>query len=149
MKVILKENVESLGKMGDVIKVADGYGRNFLIPKGLAMEASSLNLKTLEQERQSILQKAAKERKVAETLAQTLTGVTCTISRRAGEQEKLFGSVGTKDIEQALREQGLKVDKKTILLDEPIKSIGEYPVKVKLGSGMTAEIKVLVVAESL
>ncbi len=148
MKVILKQNVDSLGKAGDLVKVADGYARNYLIPKGLAAEANSRNLKVFEHERKRILQQADKIQKQAEEAAAKLNAVTCTIARRVGEQEKLFGSVGAKDIEEALAAQGIEVGKKSILLDEPIKSLGEFPVRIKLSAGVTAEIKVVVVAES-
>jgi len=148
MKVILKENVESLGKAGDTLKVSDGYARNFLIPRGFAIEASSKSMKTLEQEKKHILQRVDRERKKAELLVEKINGVTCAISRRVGEQDKLFGSVTTKDIEKSLLEQGIEIDRKTILLEEPIKSLGEFPVKIRLQPGITAEIKIMVVAES-
>ncbi len=148
MKVILKQNVESLGKAGDPVKVADGYARNFLIPKGLAAEANSRNMKAFEHEKQRILQQADKIQKQAEETAVRLGAVTCTIARRVGEQEKLFGSVGAKDIEEALISQGVEIDKKSVLLDEPIKTLGEFPVRIKVSAGVTAEIKVVVVAES-
>jgi large subunit ribosomal protein L9 len=148
MKVILKENVESLGKAGDTLKVADGYARNFLIPRGLAIEESSKSMKVLEQEKKIILQKVEKEKKKAELLLEKMKGVTCTISRRVGEQEKLFGSVTTKDIETSLLDQGIEVDRKTIILEEPIKSLGEFPVKIRLQPGMYSEIKIIVVAGS-
>jgi large subunit ribosomal protein L9 len=148
MKVILRQNVQSLGKAGETIKVADGYGRNFLIPKGLAAEANTRNLKTFEHERKRILQQAQKIQSQAEETAAKLGGMTCTIARRVGEQEKLFGSVGVKDIEEALAAQGFEIDKRNILLDEPIKSPGEFAVRVKLSAGVTAEIKVAVVAEA-
>jgi len=148
MKVILKENVESLGKAGDTLKVADGYARNFLIPRGLAIEESSKSMKVLEQEKKIILQKVEKEKKKAELLLEKMKGVTCTISRRVGEQEKLFGSVTTKDIETSLLDQGIAIDRKTIVLEEPIKSLGEFPVKIRLQPGMYSEIKVIIVAGS-
>ena len=148
MKVILKQNVESLGKAGDLVKVADGYARNFLVPKGLAAEANSRNLKVFEHEKHRILQQAEKIQKQAEETAARLSAVTCTIARRVGEQEKLFGSVGAKDIEEALVAQGIEIDKKSVLLDEPIKALGEFPVRIKLSAGVTGEIKVVVVAES-
>ena len=149
MKVILKENVASLGNTGDMVKVSDGYGRNFLIPKGMAIEASTRNVRALEHEKRHILQAAEKEKKKAETFSEKLAGMTVTISRRVGDQEKLFGSVGTKDIEKALGEQGIAIDKKNILLNEPIKSIGEFPVKIKLSAGVTGEVKVRIVAEDV
>lgn len=148
MKVILKQNVDSLGKAGDLVKVADGYARNFLIPKGLAAEANSRNLKTFEHEKQRIMQQAEKIQKLAEEMAAKLGAVTCTIARRVGEQEKLFGSVGAKDIEEALIAQGIEIEKKSVLLEEPIKSLGEYQVKIRISAGMTGEIKVVVTAES-
>jgi len=148
MKVILKQHVETLGKAGDLVKVADGYARNFLVPKGLAAEANSRNLKVFEHEKQRILQQAEKIQKQADEMAVRLSAVTCTIARRVGEQEKLFGSVGAKDIEEALAAQGIEIDKKSVLLDEPIKALGEFPVRIKLSAGVTGEIKVVVVAES-
>src|SRR3989339_1551890 len=147
MKVILKQYVESLGKAGDTVKVADGYGRNFLIPKGLASEANTRNLKIFEHEKQRILHQAEKIHKQAEETATKLGSITCTIARRGGEQEKLFGSVGVKDIEEALIAQGIEIDKRNIILDEPIKSLGEFPVRIKLSAGVSAEIKVSIVAE--
>jgi len=148
MNVILTDNIASLGKAGDRVKVSDGYARNFLIPKGLAMEATSKNVKVLEHKKNFILQKNAKQKKNAETLKEQLSGLTCTIERRVGEQGKLFGSVNTKDIENALQKQGIEMDRKNIVLEEVIKALGEYPVKVKLLSGITVEVKVAVVAEA-
>jgi large subunit ribosomal protein L9 len=148
MKVILKQNVESLGKAGDTLKVADGYARNFLLPRGLAVEQSSKTMQTLEQEKKHILQKVEKERKQSELLVETMRNVICTIPCRAGEQDKLFGSVTTKDIEQSLADQGIKIDRKMIILEEPIKSLGEFSVKIRLLQGLTAEIKVITVAEN-
>ena len=147
MNVILKGNVVSLGKAGDTVKVSDGYARNYLVPQGLAIEANTRNLKTMEHDKQHILQVAAKERKKAEDIAQKLAGITCTIARRVGEQDKLFGSVGTKDIEKALQEAGIEIEKKNIILDEPLKSLGEFPVRIKLPAGASAELKVNIVAE--
>jgi len=148
MKVILKQNVETLGKAGDLVKVADGYARNFLIPKDLASEANERNIKAFEHEKKRILLQAEKIQKLAEEKAARLGAVSCRISRRVGEQEKLFGSVGAKDIEEALAAQGIEVDKKSVLLDEPIKTLGEFPVRIKLSAGLTAEIKVVVTAEA-
>lgn len=147
MKVILKENVESLGKAGDIVKVADGFARNYLIPKGLALEASTRNVNLLEHDKKRILHKAEKERKISEGVAENISAVTCTIARRVGEQEKLFGSVGVKDIEKALEDHGITLEKKNIILPEPIKALGEFPVTIKLSGGVTAELKVVVVPE--
>ena len=148
MQVILKQKVESLGKAGDAVNVSDGYARNFLIPNGLAIEANFKNLSMLENEKKTVLLKAAKEQKKAEALAEKFRDVTCTITRRVGEQDKLFGSVNAKDIHEALVAQGLEVDRKDIVLNEPIKAIGEFPVTLKLSAGVAAEIKVVVAAES-
>ncbi len=148
MNLILKENVAALGQAGDTVKASDGYARNYLIPKGLAIEANTKNLKTLEHDRKHILRIVEKEKKKAEGLAEKLAALTCTIARRVGDQDKLFGSVGSKDIEQALEEAGLPIERKNILLEEPIKALGEFPVKIKLPAGVTAEVKVHVVAEA-
>jgi large subunit ribosomal protein L9 len=148
MKVILRQNVEDLGKAGETVKVADGYARNFLIPKGWAAEANTRNLKMFEHEKKRILEQAEKIHKQAEETAARLAAVTCTIARRVGEQDKLFGSVGIKDIAEALADQAIEVEKRNILLAEPIKALGEFPVRIKLSAGVTAEIKVAVVAEA-
>jgi large subunit ribosomal protein L9 len=148
MKVILRQNVQSLGKAGDTVKVADGYARNYLIPKGLAAEANTRNLKAFEHDRQRIIEQAQKIQSQAEETAAKLSGTTYTIARRVGEQEKLFGSVGVKDIEELLTAQGFEIDRRNILLEEPIKALGEFPVRVKLSAGVTAEIKVVVTAEA-
>ena len=147
MKVILKQNVPSLGKAGDLIKVNDGYARNLLIPKGLAIEANEKNIKTLEHEKRNISQKVQKEHKTAEDLALALTNVTLTISRKVGDQDKIFGSVTTKDIESALKEKGYDIDRKMIIHDEQIKSLGEFKIKIKLLSGVETELKLIVVGE--
>lgn len=148
MQVILKQDVTALGKAGDVVKVADGYGRNYLVPQGLAAEVNSRNIRIIEQEKKQILQKMERERKKAEGFAAQLSEVVCTIARKVGEQDKLFGSVNTKDIEESLARQGRVIDRKNIILDEPIKTLGEFPVKIKLSAGVSAEIKVIVVAEN-
>lgn len=147
MKVILKEDVASLGKRGDTIKVSDGYARNFLIPKGLALEATGKNINALEHAKKVIAQQAEKERKRAESLLQQFAGVTVTIPCKVGEMDKLFGSVTGKDIEKALSEQGLNVDKRQVVIEEPIKSLGEHRVKIKLHPGIVAEITVNVTRE--
>jgi large subunit ribosomal protein L9 len=147
MRVILKQNVPSLGKAGDLIKVNDGYGRNLLIPKGLAIEANEKNIKTLEHEKKNILQKTQKEHKTAHDLALALSNVTITMSRKVGDQDKIFGSVTTKDIESALKEKGYDIDRKMIIHDEQIKSLGEFKIKIKLLSGVDTELKLIVVGE--
>jgi large subunit ribosomal protein L9 len=147
MKVILKEDIESLGKRGDTIKVADGYARNYLMPKGLAIAATSKSSAAIEHEKKLIAKRAEKEKKNAETLLASFAGVSVAIARKTADQEKLFGSVTTKDVEKALADKGLTVDRKQIVLDEPIKQLGDFPVKIKLYPGIVAEITVKVVEE--
>jgi large subunit ribosomal protein L9 len=147
MKVILKQNVPSLGKAGDLIKVHDGYARNLLIPKGLAIEANEKNIKTLDHDKKNILQKTQKQHKTAEDLAIALSNITLTMSRKVGDQDKIFGSVTTKDIESALKEKGYEIDRKMIVHDEQIKSLGEFKIKIKLLHGVDAELKLIVVGE--
>ncbi len=148
MKIILKQSVSSLGKAGDLIKVHDGYARNYLIPKGLALEANEKNIKSFEHEKRNILQKAEKEYKGAEDLALVLANVTLSFSRKIGDQDKIFGSVTTKDIEEALKEKGYNIDRKMIILHEHIKSLGEFKVKIKLTAGVETEINLTVIGES-
>lgn len=147
MKVILKQNVSSLGKAGDLVKVSDGYARNLLIPKGLAIEANEKNIKTFEHEKKNILQRAEKEQKAAQDQAAKLSSVVLTIARKVGDQDKIFGSVTSKDIEMALQEKGFAIDRKMIVHDEQIKSLGEFKVKIKLHGGIEAEIKLNVIGE--
>jgi len=147
MKVILKQSVPSLGKAGDLVKVNDGYARNLLIPKGLAIEANEKNIKTLEYDKKHILQKAAKEHKTADDLALALNNVTLTMSRKVGDQDKIFGSVTNKDIEAALKEKGYDIERKMIIHDEQIKSVGEFKIKIKLLPGVEAQLKLIVVGE--
>ncbi len=147
MKVILKHNVPSLGKAGDLVKVNDGYARNLLFPKGLAVAADDKNLKAFELERKNILQKAQKEKSVAQDLAARLSQTTLTLTRKVGDQHKIFGSVTSKDIEIALKEKGFQIDRKMIVHDEQIKSLGEFKVKIKLVPGVDAELKLMVVGE--
>lgn len=147
MRVILKTDVESLGKLGDLIKVSDGYARNFLIPKGLAAEASSKNIKSLEHEKKMISQRAEREKKAAEEMLAKYAGLAVTIARRTGEQGKLFGSVTNKDIEKSLTELGFEVNRKNIVLSEPVKTAGEYQVQIKLYPGIVAGIVLKVVEE--
>ena len=147
MKVILREDVESLGKAGDVIKVADGYGRNYLIPKRLAVQADVRNLRALEHERRVIDARAKKVRKESEELAGKLASLSLTIPAKAGEEGKLFGAVTSRDIAEALERAGVPVDRKSVLLSEPIKQIGDYKVKIKAGTDVVPEVPVSVVAE--
>ncbi len=148
MRVILKADVESLGKTGDLVKVSDGYARNFLIPRGFAAEASTTNVKALEREQAIITRKAEKEKKNAEELLARFADVSLTIARRVGAQDKLFGSVTAKDIEAELAAKGFQIDRKHIVLAAAVKSVGDYPVKIKLHPGITAEIVLKVVEEN-
>jgi len=147
MEVILKEKVESLGNIGDVIRVKTGFARNYLIPKGLAIEADSRNVDLLKQQRDAVRKKAEKRRKGAEGQKSIIENAVCRIQARAGEQGKLFGSVTARDIEENLKAQGIVVDRKTIQFEETVKSLGEFTVDVKLPSAVTAKLKVIVVGE--
>ncbi|MDD5711745.1 MAG: 50S ribosomal protein L9 [Smithellaceae bacterium] len=147
MKVILIENVKALGKTGDIVNVSDGYARNFLFPRDLATEATEKNVAILKQSKDVVSQKDSRNRKKAEETAEQLAAVSCVITRRVGDQDKLFGSVGVKDIEKALAEKGFTIDRKNIILGEPIKTLGTFPVKIKLSSGVSAEVKVIVTGE--
>ena len=145
MKVILMENVPALGRAGDVVQVATGYARNFLIPKRLALEASSANIHVLESRRESFAQKADQERQNAADLAAKMETFSLTLERQVGENEKLFGSVTTMDLQEFLRGQGISLDRRKILLPNPIKSLGSFTVPVKLHADVTAHLKVNVV----
>jgi large subunit ribosomal protein L9 len=148
MKVILREDVEKLGKAGDVVKVADGFGRNYLIPRQLAVPADVRNLKALEHDRRVIEARAKKSRKSAESLATMLASVSLTIPAKAGEEGKLFGAITSRDIADAMEKAGVPVDRKNVLLHDPIKQLGDYKVKIKAGTDLHPEISVRVVAES-
>ncbi|MBE0604049.1 MAG: 50S ribosomal protein L9 [Deltaproteobacteria bacterium] len=147
MKVILREDVEKLGKAGEVVKVADGYGRNFLIPRQLAFLANVRNMKTLDHDRRAIETRAKKARKAAEDVAATLSGMSVAIPAKAGEEGKLFGAVTSKDIAEALEKAGVKMERKSIQLADPIKQLGEYKVKVRVAAEVVPEITVTVTAE--
>lgn len=147
MNVILKEDVKNLGKMGDVVTVKEGYARNFLFPKGLAVEANEKNVKALDHTKRQILDRAKKIKSDAETMAAKFAGKTITITAKAGEEEKLFGSVTTADIAEALKKDGNEVDKKKIHLEEPIRRLGTYTVSVKVHPEVSADVTVQVVAE--
>ena len=144
MELILKKTVESLGEEGDIVKVKAGYGRNYLIPKQIAVIADRANLAILRQEKAAIEARREKQRQEAETLAKKISGTAITLEHRVGEEEKLFGSVTAADIAAKLAEGGVAIDKKNILLPEPIKSLGEFVVPVKVGYQMTSDITVQV-----
>ena len=147
MEIILREDVERLGSRGQVVKVADGYARNFLLPKRLAVAATDSNRKIVEQERQAHLRREAKQKSEAEDLSKLLTGVTVIIAQKAGENDQLFGSVTSKDVAEALARKNYTIDRRKIQLDEPIKQIGEYKIAVRLHRDVTAEVTVQVVKE--
>ena len=147
MQVILQENVEKLGTRGQVVNVAKGYARNYLLPRKLALEASDANLKRLEKIRVGLAKRTATEREQALQQAQLLSAVSVTLARKAGENDQLFGSVTAADLAEALGQQGFEVDKRRIQLDEPIKVVGEYTVTVKLVHDVAAEFKVIVARE--
>jgi len=147
MEVILREDIDKLGSRGEVVKVAPGYARNFLLPKRLAVAATDSNKKIVEQERQAHLRKEAKAVGEATQLAQIMTGATVRIAQKAGENDQLFGSVTSKDIAEALTAQNYNIDRRKIQLDEPIRQLGEYKVPVKLHKDVTVEITVVVARE--
>lgn len=147
MKIILMENIPSLGKAGDIVQVATGYARNFLIPKKLALEASSANIHGLDRQRESFLKKADHEKQNAADLAVKIETLSCTLGRQVGENEKLFGSVTTMDLQEFLSSQGISIDRRKILLPGPIKSLGSFTVPVKLHPDVTAHLKFTVVPE--
>lgn len=147
MEVILREDIEKLGTRGQVVKVAPGYARNFLLPKRLAVAATEANKKIVEQERQAHLRKEAKLKGEAEDLAKLMTGVSVTITQKAGENDQLFGSVTAKDIADALAAKNYTIDRRRIQLDEPIKQLGEFKVPVRLHKDVTAEVTVVVAKE--
>ena len=147
MDVILREDIDKLGNRGQIVKVAPGYARNFLLPKRLAVPATEANRKIVEQERQAHLRKEAKVHSEAQDLAKLMTGVSVTIAQKAGDQDQLFGSVTAKDVADALAAQNFNVDRRKIHLDEPIRQLGEFKVPVRLHKDVTAEITVNVVRE--
>jgi large subunit ribosomal protein L9 len=147
MEVILREDIEKLGVRGQMIKVANGYARNFLLPKRLAVAATAANKKIVEQERHAHLRREAKLKSEAEELGKLLSGVAVTISQKAGEQDQLFGSVTAKDIAEALEKQDFTIERRKIHLAEPIRQIGEFKVPVRLHRDVTVEIGVNVVKE--
>jgi large subunit ribosomal protein L9 len=148
MKVILKEDVPNLGKIGDMVNVATGYGRNYLVPRGMAVKATEGNLREVEHQKRLIAEHAAKVRQSLQAVASKIESLSLTITAQAGAEERLFGSVTNRDIETALREHGVEVDRKQIHLEEPIKKLGIYTVPVRLRHDVEAKVKVWVVAQS-
>lgn len=148
MEVILKEAVEGLGNIGDIVKVKPGYARNYLVPQGLATEANSRNVRELEHQKRMLERKLQKVSQDALALKARIEAVTCAYSHRASEEGKLFGSVTSMDIEKKLSDAGIDIDRKKIQLPEPIKNIGEFEVPVRLSAGVVAQIKVNVSASA-
>ncbi len=147
MQVILQESVEKLGARGEVVTVAAGYARNYLLPRKLALEASPGNLKRLDKIRGTLAKRTATEREQAQQQAALLVAVSVTLARKAGENDQLFGSVTAADLSEALAKQGFEVDKRRIQLAEPIKIVGEYTVTIKLVHDVSADFKAIVVRE--
>jgi large subunit ribosomal protein L9 len=147
MKVILLKDVTNLGDSGDIKEVADGYARNYLLPRKFVLIANDKSKKIMDHQKKIIKIKKEKRKKLSEKAAEVLTGVSVTIKVQVGEEGKLFGSVTSMDIAKKLKEQGHEIDKRKIILDSPLKNVGEYDVPVKLDEGLTAKIKVIVVTE--
>ena len=148
MKIILREDVEKLGKAGEVVKVKDGYGRNYLIPRQLAVLANVRNVKALDHDRRTIETRAKKTRKTDEATAATLSAVSLILPAKAGEEGKLFGAITSRDIAEALGKAGVTVDRKAIQLADPIKQVGDYKVKIRVAADVFPEISVSVVPET-
>jgi len=147
MEVILKETIDTLGLEGDIVNVKPGYARNYLIPQQKAVAVNKASLARLQQEQKAIAARREAEQKKAEQLAAKIEKTTVSLTRRVGDENRLFGSVGSKDIAEALAEKGIEIDRRAILLTEPIKSIGEFVINVKVGYQMTAPLKVQVLPE--
>jgi len=147
MKVILKEDVKKIGSMGQIVTIADGFARNYLVPKGLAVEANIKNMKSLEHAKKVIQEKAKKVKASVQDFADRLSKISLVIKAKAGEEGKLFGSVTTMDIAEQLKSKGIEIDKKKISLDEPIKRIGTYAVSVRLHPEVDTQITLQVVEE--
>jgi large subunit ribosomal protein L9 len=149
MEVILKEDVAKLGSRGDMVKVAEGYGRNFLLPHRLAIEATSGNKKVIEQMRAASVRRSAKEKAQAEELSKQFDGVSLSFQRRSGEHDQLFGSVTSGDLADALAKKGFNIDRRKIQLHEPLKTVGDFTVPVKLHKDVTAHLKVVIEKEAV
>jgi len=148
MEVILKEDVAKLGSRGDVVKVAEGYGRNYLLPRKLAIEASAGNKAVIEQMKAAAVRRSAKEKAQAEELSKQFDGLSVNFVRRSGEHEQLFGSVTSGDIAEALEKKGFNLDRRKVQLHEPLKTLGEFTVPIKLHKDVTTHLKVLIEKEA-
>lgn len=147
MKVILTENIEALGQIGEMVNVAPGYARNFLLPKGLAMEATSRNVRELEHKKRLLEQKREKIRQENLSLAERLNAVSVTVRRKVSEDGKLYGSVSSTDIDKALEDQGFDIPRKAILLEQPVKQLGECSVAIRVDAQITANVRLVVEKE--
>lgn len=147
MKVILTQDIAGIGNIGDLVTVKDGFGRNYLIPEGKGIQATSQNIKKLEHQKREIREKLSKTKREAEKLAARIEAVSCTVAKAVGEEDKLFGSVTSMDIEASLKLEGIEIDRKRIILPEPIKALGIYQVPIKLHTEVTAALKLWVVKE--
>lgn len=147
MKIILMQDFESLGFEGDIVDVAMGYARNYLIPKGVAIEANKPNLKAMEMRKEKTMAKHMKDKETAERAKEKVSQVTVTIRRKASEEDKLYGSVTSRDIAQGLEKEGIIVDRRKIIIDEAIRTLGEFEVAIKLHPEVIAKIKVIVERE--
>src|SRR3989442_3984866 len=149
MEVILKEDVVKLGSRGDVVKVADGYGRNYLLPRKLAIEASAANKAVIEQMKAAAVRRSAKEKPQAEELAKQFDGLSVSFQRRSGEHDQLFGSVTSGDIAEALARKSFDLDRRKIQLHEPLKTLGEFTVPIRLHRDVTTHLKVIIEKEAV
>ena len=149
MEVILKEDVNKLGSRGDVVKVAEGYGRNFLLPRKLAIEANAGNKAVITQMKAASVRRSAKEKSQAEELAKQFEGLSVGFQRRSGEHDQLFGSVTSGDIAEGIAKKGINLDRRQIQLHEPLKTLGEFTVPVKLHKDVTAHLKVVIEKEAV
>lgn len=147
MDVILTENVKNLGTIGEVVKVKPGYGRNFLVPQGLAVEASEAKLKEVEHHKRQLNRKAEKLSQEAADVKARIEAVECTFVHKASEEGKLFGSVTSMEIAESLAAQGIEIDRRKILLEQPIKELGEHSIDIKLNAGVNAIVKINVISE--
>jgi large subunit ribosomal protein L9 len=147
MKVVLKDDIKNVGKMGQIVDVADGYARNYLVPRGLAVEANIKNLKSLEHEKKIIQEKAKRIKNSSQTLSDKISTMTLVIKAKAGDEGKLFGTVTSMDIAELLKDEGIEMDKKKISLDEPIKRLGSYSVNIKIHPEISTHLNIQVVEE--
>ncbi|MBK9037278.1 MAG: 50S ribosomal protein L9 [Myxococcales bacterium] len=148
MQIILTQDVANLGAAGELVSVRPGYGRNYLVPQGMAVSATAANVHKLEHDKRVIARKVAKDRAGAESLAERINLITLQFDRQVGDEDKLFGSVTSRDIAEQLKKTGIEIDHRWVVMDVPVKALGKYEVTVKLGSGVTAACKFFVVSKA-